>query len=47
MVLKEINLIIDIDDGIIQDYNITNIDSVRMKDPEVQRICTGRKFSKW
>lgn len=46
MVLKEINLIIDIEDDIIQDYNVIDIDSVRMKDPEIQRICSDKKVSK-
>lgn len=47
MVKKEINIIIDIDDdGIIQDYDIITDDSVRLKDPEIQRLCTERKVSK-
>lgn len=46
MVFKKINLIIDIEDGIIQDYSVIGMESVRMKDPEVQQICSDRKFSK-
>lgn len=47
MVKKEINIVIDIDDdGIIQDYNILHVGSIRLKDPDIQRLVTGKKIVK-
>lgn len=46
MVVKEINVILDIDDhGIIQGYQVFNTkEAPRFQDPELERLCSGKQI---